>query len=112
MKSNRLRGIAVTTEKRSTVVPEIPTVAETVPGYEAMQWFAILGPRGLPREIVTRWNTEIDRIVQLPDARERMINDGLEPAGGAPERFGDVLQREIAKWQTQTPTPTSHNTAS
>ena len=99
VKSNRLRGLAVTTEKRSTVVPEIPTVAETVSGYEAMQWFAILGPRGLPREIVTRWNTEIDRIVQLPEARERMINDGLEPAGGAPERFGDVLQREIAKWQ-------------
>ena len=99
VKSNRLRGLAVTTEKRSTVVPEIPTVAETVPGYEAMQWYAILGPRGLPHEVVTRWNTEIDRIVHLPEARERMINDGLEPAGGAPERFADVLQREIAKWQ-------------
>ena len=99
VKSNRLRGLAVTTAKRLTVVPELPTVAETVAGYEAMQWFAILGPRGLSREIVTRWNTEIDRIVQLPDARERMVNDGLEPAGGAPERFGDVLQREIAKWR-------------
>ena len=99
VKSNRLRGLAVTTEKRSSVVPEIPTVAETVPGYESMQWFAILGPRGIPRKIVTRWNTEIDRIVHLPEVRERMINDGLEPAGGAPERFAGVLQREIAKWQ-------------
>ena len=60
---------------------------------------AILGPRGLPREIVTRWNTEIDRILQLPEAQKRMTNDGLEPAGGAPERFAGVLQRDIAKWR-------------
>jgi tripartite-type tricarboxylate transporter receptor subunit TctC len=99
LKSTRLRGLAVTAEKRSTAVPELPTVAETVPGYQAVQWFAILGPRGLPRAIVTRWNTEIDRILQLPEARERMANDGLEPAGGAPERFAHVLQRDIAKWQ-------------
>ena len=99
IKSNRLRGIAVTTAKRSNAMPHIPTVGETVPGYEAVQWFAILGPKALPKDVVTRWNNEIDRIVQLPDVKERMAGDGLEPAGGSPERFREVLKREIAKWQ-------------
>jgi len=96
---NRLRGIAVTTAKRSNAVPDIPTVSETVPGYEAVQWFAILGPKALPKDIVARWNKEIDRVVQLPDVKERMAGEGLEPAGGSPERFREVLKREIAKWQ-------------
>lgn len=99
IKSNRLRGIAVTTAGRSSAVPDIPTVGETVPGYEAVQWFAILGPKALPRNVVTRWNNEIDRIVQLPDVKARMAGDGLEPAGGSPERLREVLKREIAKWQ-------------
>ena len=99
IKSNRLRGIAVTTARRSNAVPDIPTVGETVPGYEAVQWFAILGPKALPKDVVTRWNNEINRIVQLPDVKERMAGDGLEPAGGSPERLREVLKREIAKWQ-------------
>lgn len=99
IRSNRLRGIAVTTTKRSGAVPDIPTVGETVPGYEAVQWFAILGPKALPKGVVTRWNNEIDRVVQLPDVKERMAGDGLEPAGGSPERLREVLKREIAKWQ-------------
>ena len=99
VKLNRLRGIAVTTAKRSNAVPDIPTVGETVPGYEAVQWFAILGPKALPKDVVTRWNNEIGRIVQLPDVKERMAGEGLEPAGGSPERFREVLKREIAKWQ-------------
>jgi len=89
----------VTTARRSNAVPDIPTVGETVPGYEAVQWFAILGPNALRKNVVTRWNNEIDRIVQLPDVKERMAGDGLEPAGGSPERFREVLKREIAKWQ-------------
>ena len=99
VKANRLRGLAVTTEKRSSVVPDLPAVGETVPGYDAMQWYAMLGPKGLPPEIVLRWNKEIDRLLLAQEVRERMANEGLEPAGGAPERFRDVLQREIAKWQ-------------
>ncbi|RPI47878.1 MAG: tripartite tricarboxylate transporter substrate binding protein [Betaproteobacteria bacterium] len=99
LKSNRLRGIALTSAKRSSSAPDIPTVAETVPGYEAVLWFAVLGPKAVPKEIVTRWNREIDRIVQLPDIKQRMASDGTEPLGGPPERFRDVLTREIAKWQ-------------
>ena len=99
VKSNRLRGIAVTTAKRSNALPDIPTVAETVPGYEAVTWAAVLGPKALPKDIVARWNREIDRIVQLPDVKERMAGDGMEPVGGSPERVREVLKRDIAKWQ-------------
>jgi tripartite-type tricarboxylate transporter receptor subunit TctC len=99
VKSNRLRGIAVTTAKRSNAVPDIPTVAETVAGYEAVNWAAVLGPKALPKDIVTRWNNEINRTLQLADVKERMAGDGIEPAGGSPERFREVLKRDIAKWQ-------------
>ncbi len=99
VKSNRLRGIAVTAAKRSNAVPDIPTVGETVPGYEAVQWYAVLGPKALPKDIVARWNNEINRILQLPDVKERMAGDGMEPAGGSPERFREVLKRDVAKWQ-------------
>jgi tripartite-type tricarboxylate transporter receptor subunit TctC len=80
-------------------LPEIPTVAETVPGYEASGWTAVLGPKALPKDIVARWNREINRIVQLPDVKERMAGDGMEPAGGSPDRFREVLTRVVAKWQ-------------
>jgi tripartite-type tricarboxylate transporter receptor subunit TctC len=99
IKSNRLRGIATTTAKRSNTVPDISTVGETIPGYEAVTWTALLGPKALPTNIVSRWNTEINRIVQLPDVKERMAADGMEPAGGSPEHFREVLKRDVAKWQ-------------
>jgi tripartite-type tricarboxylate transporter receptor subunit TctC len=99
IKANRLRGIAVTSATRSNALPDIPTIAETVSGYEAVTWAAILGPKALPKNIVARWNSEINRILQLADVKERMAANGMEPAGGLPERFGEVLKRDIAKWQ-------------
>jgi len=99
VKSNRLRGIAVTTAKRSNAVPDIPVMSDTVPGYEAANWTAVLGPKVLPKEIVTRWNREIDRILRLPDVNERIAGLGMEIVGGSPERFRVALQRDVAKWQ-------------
>jgi tripartite-type tricarboxylate transporter receptor subunit TctC len=99
VKSNRVRGIAVTSARRSNAVPDIPTVAETVPGYEAVSWAAILGPKALPKDIVARWNREIDRILQLSDVKARMAGDGMDPVGGSPERFHEYLKRDVAKWQ-------------
>ena len=99
VKSNRLRGIAVTVAKRSTALPDTPTVGETVPGYDAVQWYAFLGPKALPRDIVARWNSEINRILRLPDLKERMAADGMEPADGTPERFREMLKSDVAKWQ-------------
>lgn len=99
IKANRVRGIGVTTTKRSSALPGIASVAETTPGYEAVQWFAVLGPKALPREIVARWNKDINRIVQLSDFKERMTGEGVEPVGGPPERFLEVLKRDMTKWQ-------------
>lgn len=99
IKSNRLRGIAVTTAKRSSAVPDIPTVGETVAGYEAVSWVAVVGPKALPKIVAVRLNAEINRILQLPDIKARMAGAGMEPAGGSPERFREVLKREVAKWK-------------
>ena len=99
LKTNRLRCIAVTTAKRSSALPEIPAVAETVPGYDNSTFYAVLGPKGLPKDIAARWNNEINRILQLPDVKERMVGLGVEPAGGSPERLRELVIREIAKWR-------------
>jgi tripartite-type tricarboxylate transporter receptor subunit TctC len=99
IRSNRLRAIAVTNPRRSSVSPDLPTAAETIPGYELMGYFGILGPKGLPREIIALWNSEINRILKLPDVIERMSSDGVELVGGPPEQFREMLRLDIAKWQ-------------
>ena len=98
-KANRVRGIAVTSAKRSNAVPDLPTVGETVPGYESVSWSAILGQKGLPKDIAARWNAEINRILQLPDVKERMAAIGLDIVGGTPARLREVLTQDIATWQ-------------
>jgi len=97
-KSGRLRGIAVTTAKRNNAVPDMPTVAETVPGYEAILWYACWGPKNLPKEIVARWNREIALAINLPDMKERMAGEGIDPAAGPPGQLRDVLRRDVPKW--------------
>jgi tripartite-type tricarboxylate transporter receptor subunit TctC len=99
IKAGRVRGIGVTTAKRAAALPDVPTVAETVPGFEAVTWAAIIGPKALPAAIVQRLNTEIDRILHTPDMKTRMAGLGMEIAGGAPERVREVLRREIAVWK-------------
>ena len=97
--SGRLRGLAVTTAKRSAVAPDIPTVAESgVPGYEVIQWSGILGPAGLRKDIVVRLNAEVARILGKGEIRERLIGSGADPGSGSPEQFGALIKSEIAKW--------------
>ena len=100
IKAGRLRGIGVTTQKRSAALPEVPTIAETLPGYEAVNWGAVWGPKGLPADVVGRWNSEINRILPLPEIKERLAANGMEPAGGKPERLREILRRDVAKWQS------------
>ncbi len=83
VRSTKLRALAVTTAKRVAVAPDLPTVIESgVPGYDVALWYALLGPKGLPREIVSTWNTEVNRIIQLQDIRERFASGGLEARAG------------------------------
>jgi tripartite-type tricarboxylate transporter receptor subunit TctC len=99
IKANRIRGLAVTTTKRSISLSDLPTVADTVPGYEAISWFAIYGPKGLSADIAQRWNGEINRILQLSDIKDRIASLGIEPVGGSADRLRDITRREILKWQ-------------
>jgi len=99
VKANRIRGLAVTTTKRSISLPDLPAVADTVPGYEAISWFAIYGPKGLSADIAQRWNGEINRILQLSDIKDRIASLGIEPVGGSADRLRDITRREILKWQ-------------
>jgi tripartite-type tricarboxylate transporter receptor subunit TctC len=99
VKANRLRGLAVSSGNRSSAMPEIPAFAETVPGYETLAWQAMLGPKALPKALVVRWNAELNRILQSPEMKSRLSGEGLDVAGGPPERFFELLQRDVTKWQ-------------
>ena len=98
VKAGRLRAIAVTTSKRSMLLPDLPTVSETVPGYEVIHWYGMWGPKGLPREIVARWNREVARVLQTEEMKKRMAGEGLDPAGGPPEQFLKTIRRDVEKW--------------
>ncbi len=79
--------------------PDMPTIAESgVPGYESVGWFGLVAPAGVPRDIITRLNAEVVRILQLPDVRERLLELGAEPAKTTPEQFTEFIRNDNAKW--------------
>jgi tripartite-type tricarboxylate transporter receptor subunit TctC len=99
IKSGRLRALGVTSLARSPLLPEVPSIAESgIPGYEAVGWFAVLGPAGMPRAVVGALNREIARILALPEVRTNLAADGAEPAGGTPEQLAQSIKRNVAKW--------------
>jgi tripartite-type tricarboxylate transporter receptor subunit TctC len=98
VKTGKLRGLATTGAKRLSATPELPTVAEAgVPGYEAASWYGLLAPAGTPQAIVTRLNTEVVRIVALPDVRNRMALEGADPIGGTAGQFAAHIKAERAR---------------
>jgi tripartite-type tricarboxylate transporter receptor subunit TctC len=98
IKAGKLRALAVTSEGREPSLPGVPTVAETVPGYEATAWFGIGMPKGTPRDVIDKVNAEINRMLADPKMRERLAELGGKPIGGTPEDFGRVIAAETAKW--------------
>jgi tripartite-type tricarboxylate transporter receptor subunit TctC len=100
IRAGRLRGIAVTTLQRSPAAPDIPTLAESgLPGFEATEWFGIIGPGRMPGQVVMRINSDLANVVRSPDIKERLLNDGGMPAGDmSPEQFAALIKSEIAKW--------------
>jgi tripartite-type tricarboxylate transporter receptor subunit TctC len=100
-RAGRLRALAVTSLKRSTAMPEVPTVSESgvsLRGYEVISWYGLLAPAGTPKEIVQRLNTEVNRAMLEPDARERLVSIGAEAQEATPAEFGAFINREIEKW--------------
>ena len=98
-RSGRLRALAVTTPSRWPTIPDVPTVAESgVPNFAVIQWSGVLAPAGTPRAIVERLNREINRIIQEPDIRGKLMQQGIVPVGGTPEDFGAYISAEIRRW--------------
>jgi len=98
VKSGAVRGIAVTTVKRSSALPELPTIAETLPGYDASTWGGILAPAGTPKDVVARLNSSINAALKMDDVRSRLMGAGIEIQGGTPEAFAEVIRIEVDKW--------------
>ena len=97
--SGRLRAIAVSGKKRSPSLPDVPTVSETVPGYEAVTWYGMLAPAATPAAVITRINSDVFRIINTPEFRDNMIKQGADPVGNSPEEFATYIKSEIIKWE-------------
>ena len=97
-KEGKIRALAQTTAKRSPAAPDVPTVAETVPGFEATTWFAVFAPAGTPKDVVARVNAEMQRVFKLPDVADKLKTLGLEPWISTPEELGKYQAAEIVKW--------------
>jgi tripartite-type tricarboxylate transporter receptor subunit TctC len=99
VKAGRLRALAVTTGKRIPAAPELPTVAESgYPEYEVTNWHGLVGPKGMPKEIVERLNGAVNDSIHSDEMKKQLATDGLEPAGGTPEHFAAILKDEAARW--------------
>jgi tripartite-type tricarboxylate transporter receptor subunit TctC len=99
IKSGRLRALAVVGPKRQPMLPDVPTMVEAgIPGYELTNWFGLMVPAGTPRDIVTRINTDVAKVLKMPDVRERLLGMAAEPVGSTPEQFSAFLKSETAKW--------------
>ena len=99
IKNGKLRALAVTSQEREPSMPQLPTVGETVPGYEATAWFGVGMPKGTPREFIDRINAEVNRALADPKMRERLAELGGKSIAGTPEDFGKVIAAETAKWE-------------
>src|SRR3989449_9455845 len=99
IRAGRIRGLAVSTAKRSVFASELPTVAEAgVAGFDVFGWNGLLAPAGTPRPVIAKLHGEIARALQSPEVRERVASFGFEPVGNTPEEFADFIKADIAQW--------------
>lgn len=99
VKDGKLKGLAVTSLKRSPLAPDLPTVSESgLPGFESETWFGIYGPKGLPADFVNRLNTEFNKAIQSQDVKDRLAKLGAEPVGGTPAQFAAMVKKDSARW--------------
>jgi tripartite-type tricarboxylate transporter receptor subunit TctC len=98
IESGRLRALAVPTLRRTALLPEVPTVAETLPGYEVANWYALLGPKGLPAPVVERLNAAMRATLQDADVLAHLARHGVEPTPSTPEELARFIRDETTKW--------------
>jgi tripartite-type tricarboxylate transporter receptor subunit TctC len=98
VRAGKLRALAVTTPKRIPALPDLPAVAEALPGFEVVGWYGVIGPAGLPAPIVARLHDEFVKVLARPDVHERIVTDGSEPVGSGSEEFRQFMLADLAKW--------------
>jgi tripartite-type tricarboxylate transporter receptor subunit TctC len=98
VQSGKLRALAITDAKPSPIAPNLPTVAETVRDFEALQWFGFFAPAGTPRDVVLRMNGDINKVLQMRDVVDKLQGLGIAVSGGSPEQFATFLRGEAGKW--------------
>jgi tripartite-type tricarboxylate transporter receptor subunit TctC len=100
VRSGRLKALALTSKKRSTGLPDIPTVAESgYPNFDASSWFGLVGPAAMPKAISEKISADIARVMAAPEMRAKFIEQGAEPVASTPAQFGDYMRSETAKWE-------------
>jgi tripartite-type tricarboxylate transporter receptor subunit TctC len=100
VQGGKLKALAVTTSKRIPALPNVPTVAEAgIPNYDVTLWHGLIGPKGMPPEVVNKINAAVVKALGLKESEEKLQNDGVAPAGGSPQKFGDTIKREIGEWR-------------
>jgi len=98
VQSGKLKALGITSRTRSRVIPNVPTVAESLPGFQVLAWFAYFAPAATPRDIVRKINADAQAIIKRPDFQERALKDNLDPVGGSPEDLAALLKTDIAMW--------------
>ncbi|HEY0823070.1 MAG TPA: tripartite tricarboxylate transporter substrate binding protein [Ramlibacter sp.] len=99
VQQGRLRALGITSLKRSPLLPNLPPISETIPGFESVTWFGMYGPKGLPAELVQRINTAVNQALQDAEVKERLARLGIEPAGGTPQQFAAMLEKDRTRWK-------------
>ncbi len=98
VQNGRLRALAITSAKRNAITPNLPTIAETYPGFESGSWYALFAPSGTPKEAVARLHDAVTRAMQSPEVRDKFIAQGAEPLSGTPQDAAAYTRAEVAKW--------------
>jgi tripartite-type tricarboxylate transporter receptor subunit TctC len=99
LKDGRIKALGISSAKRSPLFPDMPTIAETVPGYETVTFFGLYGPKGLPADITARVNTALNQALHDADVKDRLARLGIEPVGGTPQQFAAMAEADRAKWK-------------
>lgn len=98
LKTGKLRALGVTTAQRWSSLPDVPTVSETIPGYDVVLWFGTMAPRGTPQPVLSRLNGAINEALKQDDIKKTLEADGMQPTGGAPEAFGKRIRADYERW--------------
>jgi len=99
IRSGKMRGIAVTSQKRVADLPSVPTVAESgYKGFDAVTWFGIVGPAGMPKDVVAKLNAAFNKAIETPEVKKKLSEQGADVAGGTPEQFGKLIRDDIVRW--------------